>query len=81
MSTLKININDTVRVKLTDNGREILRKNHEDLKRYFPSISDFKIEEKDGWYSSQLWELFQDFGPHISIGKMLPFETEIELDI
>lgn len=75
-----INLNDMVRVKLTDHGREILRKDYEDRfakygRKYVPPK-----EDSDGWSKWQLWALFQDFGQHIHLGGRLPFETIIQFE-
>lgn len=84
MSTVKININHTVRVKLTDLGRELHRKDHKDFwtangrpdMKYFPPVTD-----ADGWSRFQLWSLMQYFGKHLSLGVVLPFDPEIEYDM
>lgn len=81
---IKININFTVRVKLTDFGREMHRKDHVDFwtahgrpdMRYHPPVTD-----SDGWSRFQLWSLMQCFGNHVSLGSVPPFETEIEYDM
>lgn len=76
---MKLNINDTVKVKLTDAGIAILRKNHDELARSFPKLGDFKlpIVDPDGYSSFQLWGLMETFGPYMHIGFKVPFETEI----
>lgn len=63
------NINNLVRIKLTDEGRAIAAR--ED--RYFRS------PDEDGWTSEQLWVVMQVFGPHLFNGGPLMFETEIEI--
>lgn len=78
--TIKLNLNDWVRVKLTDHGREILRKDHEAHfarcgREYAP-----KKEDAGGWSEWQLWCLFQSFGPHIHLGGKMPFETIIQFE-
>lgn len=78
---MKININDNVRVKLTDTGREVLKKNHNLLNKrtgaHLPYLPP--IEDADGWSTWQLWSLMRDFGPHIYNGCRIPFETEIKI--
>lgn len=70
---MKVNMNDNVRVKLTDRGRQILRQN------WAKYGVQYEIrEDEDGYYQTQLWCLFQDFGKSIRIGGNLPFSTEIE---
>ncbi|MFD1179223.1 hypothetical protein ACFQ3W_23420 [Paenibacillus puldeungensis] len=82
---IKFNINNWVKVKLTELGKEIEKKNYEALnemlKQYGSKYSDeFKLEvDENGYTSYQLWELFEKFGSHVGIGKKQPFETEIIL--
>jgi DNA-binding MarR family transcriptional regulator len=76
---MKFNVNNCVRVRLTDKGREILRQNHDALwkgrREYTPTVT----EDEDGWSKWQLWALMQEFGPHMWLGGVVPFETEIEV--
>lgn len=79
-SAIKLNLNDRVRVKLTDHGREILRKDYEERfaflgRKYVPPK-----EDAEGWSEWQLWNLFQDFGQHIYLGGKLPFDTIIQFE-
>jgi hypothetical protein len=74
---MRFNINDRVRVKLTDLGRKIHRENWEPIvapRAYHP-----RDEDKDGWSEWQMWELMNMFGPHLANGSPVPFETEIEI--
>lgn len=75
----KININDMVRVKLTEEALEILKTNHETLREAYPKIDKWKspVDEK-GYYETQLWSLFQDFGDKMILGRIPPF-IEIEV--
>lgn len=68
---VKFNINNVVKVKLTDLGRKILAA---DTHRYI-----VLKEDRAGWSEWQLWELMQVFGPHLYMGASLPFEAEITL--
>ncbi len=78
------NINNYIRVKLTKEGLEHLQKTHdEDNARFgglFGEWTPPKVDE-EGWSKFQLWALFHDFGDALSMGKPVPFETVIELDI
>ena len=61
------NINDKVRVKLTDFGR---------------SLISYPIEEDASGYSEwQLWCLMREFGEYMQMGFKLPIETQIEIPI
>jgi len=76
---IQFNINDHVRVKLTDLGRQILIKNHIEL---FGSQDKYKAPEEDaeGWSRWQLWELMQELGNSCYNGCNVPFETTIILE-
>jgi hypothetical protein len=74
-----INFNDRVLIKMNPLGWEIHRKWHEDLftlagKLAFP----YRRPEvgADGCVEFHLWEVAQIFGPHLSNGCKMPFETE-----
>jgi hypothetical protein len=82
----KVNFNETVRVKLTETGRHILKKRHNDLIRDIiegggnaDSIKDYDLRlDEDGYYVTQLWILTKTFGPHMG---MLKFEGPFEMDV
>jgi hypothetical protein len=76
------NVNLPVWVKLTDLGRRIHREQHADLMRgvrvemaYSPPA-----EDGDGWSKWAMWELMSTFGPHMTLGMDVPFDTNISLD-
>ncbi len=76
---IPFNMNDYVRVKLTDKGREIHKKTWTSLvprMKYNPPK-----EDKDGWSEWQLWVLMQEFGAHIAMGIESPLESNIEIII
>lgn len=79
-----ININNRVRVRLNDTGREIFRLEREQSNANmrnagYKGILETHKKEEDGWSTWPLWELMQMFGPHISMGTPPPFDTTIEL--
>lgn len=80
---IKFSINNTVRVRLTKFGRDLLRQNHQRLfgdRADDPNFAYKPPEEIDGWATFQLWKLMEVFGPHIHHAMVdMPFETEIEL--
>ena len=78
---MKFNVNDTVRVRLTDYGRRCLAENYHRLSVSFgaPIHAPNPKPDADGWTEWQLWELMQEFGSHMSMGSPVPFETTIEL--
>ena len=80
---MKFNINDNVRVKLTELGRQALITNHNEIYGSLPvdaipPVPDVK-EDEDGWSEWQLWHLMQELGKHIEFGSNPPFESEIEI--
>lgn len=79
---MRFNVNDYVRVRLTDEGRAIHRKEYDDLIAAYPKITHAYTrpkEDAEGWSKWQLWDLMQRFGPYITMGMCPPFETEIEI--
>lgn len=72
-----INMNDTVKVKLTEHGKQILKENHDMFWKDRAAPYEFKLpkEDENGYSSWQLWGLFQEFGHKIGLGFKLPFET------
>jgi hypothetical protein len=66
---VEFNVNDHVQVKLTDEGRGVLRGAR------WPFT-----EDADGWARFQMWELMQLLGPHIYMGFSLLFETTVRIE-
>lgn len=73
----QFNINDEVRVRLTDRGRRLMRETH----KIFcgDRVPYTEPEEVDGWSTWQLWRLMQEFGAHMIMGQEVPFEPTIEI--
>jgi repressor LexA len=84
LKTVNFNINNYVKVCLTDYGRKCLRKNYNQLKAEFGGKLPYSytppIEDEGGWSRWQLWALMEDLGPYISITNS-PFETIIQFEI
>lgn len=86
---MKFNINDTVRVRLTDYGRAVLRDDWQSTTNIYyasPERSaalrgEYKPpkEDEDGWSEWQLWALMAAFGDRMNLVFPLCFETEIEI--
>jgi len=76
---MEFNINHDVWVKLTDNGREVLRKQHEELNRLLNQERDYTpvTEDNDGWSRWQLWTLMDELGPFQCMMGPHAFETVI----
>ena len=70
-------LNDTVRVKLTAAGAEIINEEHKTYNSMFSS-HHWKDDYKEGdEYSDQLWSLFQIYGKAMSHGSPTYF-TNLE---
>lgn len=81
---MMFNINDMVRVRLTERGRKIHRDEFEKYKTAYPSVPGFQTysppkEDADGWSEWQMWCLMELFGPHIFITAEPPFHSTIEI--
>jgi len=87
MKFVSFNINDHVKVKLTDDGKEILRGNHAKLMNFYAKaplikIDPLKIEvDEEGYTRFQMWELMYEFGGHVGLGALVPFETTIQVEV
>lgn len=81
------NLNQMVKVKLSDEGVEIMRKRHDDLHdrvkaRNGKGINPFKLKlDEEGYTPFIGWEFIQIFGEHTSIGFEPPFDLNIKLII
>jgi hypothetical protein len=77
---MKINLNDVVRVKLTDHGRAVLATDHAGFwsGRGFSYPYLQPKEDADGWSKWQLWSLMKAFGPHIGMGLDNCFDLTIQ---
>ena len=78
---MKFNINEHVRVRLTDFGREVMQKNHAQIAAQINGPYPFlpKEEDADGWSTWQLWHLMHEFGAYTINGGPVPFEMTIEI--
>ena len=76
---MKFNINDYVKVKLTNRGRDIYYHRNDELNK-IPNVH-FEPEypkESDGWFKEQFWIIMEIFGgKHMMMGFETPFETDI----
>lgn len=67
---MKFNVNNYVKVKLTERGKAIMKKEG--------VLREYKAD-KDGFSKWQLWELMRVFGNYLFNGCEIPFEMEIEI--
>lgn len=83
---MKMNLNDTVKVKLTDEGIKILKERYQYFNRMLAKqsipIEPFELKlDAEGYYHAQLWHLLEDFGDKVFLGCEVPFENNvIEVD-
>ena len=83
MANFKFNANQTVKVKLTDLGVQILREQYEELnknllKHGHSRLGHFVLPlDEDGYYKCQLWYLMQKFGNYMKMGADNPFELDM----
>lgn len=83
MEYIPFNINNQVKVKLTDFGRQKLADINNQYAGLYKShkimvADDFKNnEDKDGYTTFQMHQLMSDLGEFVGICSTLPFETEI----
>lgn len=74
-----LHLNDIVRVRLNEEGLRIYRARVEALNASLPPwAKGFPLEprvDEEGYYRTSLWELMQDFGQHIHLGRVPPFEA------
>jgi len=83
---MEFNVNWKVRVRLTNVGRAILRKQHAAINDFIASRGATPLrgdgiprEDSDGWSEWQLWALMEAFGSEMRLGGPVPFETTIVL--
>ena len=76
---MKFNINNCVKVKLTNRGRDILTDQQEEYLSQYGFNLDFPFEDDEGWSEWQLWHLMSTFGDFMYNGCVEPFEMEIEI--
>lgn len=81
-----VNINDFVKVKLNQKGKEIYfhlyddaRRNMVENKGYYPEYLQprYPKVDTDGYSKFQLWEFMQIYGECMVMGTDLPFETNL----
>ena len=76
---MQINMNDKVKVKLTEAGRETYRAFMTDvsapLEPYLPALDPSRDLDADGFSEFHFWEIMQVFGPRMHMGMTeMPFE-------
>lgn len=82
---VKANMNDRIKVILTDHGRELHKKHHEDLfkdQTIEIKYEDIREDPKTGESEWLMWEFMQIFGKHLGNGfKMVVKNTNIQIEV
>lgn len=76
------NINEYIKVQLTDYGREMHRKNHDEFWSKIPHpvlLGDYTPpkEDEDGWSTWQMWTFMEQFGRYMRLGMENVIKTDI----
>ena len=72
MSEVKINLNEYVKVHLTDLGNDIFYHQYDELNQSFGRIickPHFPKKDTDGYTKFQLWQFIELYGNYISLVK------------
>ena len=77
-----INVNETVKVRLTDYGMDIIQKEVDELNKVILSKCGEPLTvgikpDADGYVKFQLWVLMQTFGNYIRMQGPYPFDLDI----
>ena len=84
MKTIDFNVNHEVMVKLTDYGRDKLRRDYDEMMAAYPKLTheySAPKEDNEGYSKWQLHSLMSRLGGFMLMGGDLPFETEIKIII
>lgn len=79
----KVNLNQEVKVKLTEYGTLILKEQHDELNEWIKlrggnALGEFELRlDEDGYYSTQIWMLMSKFGHAMRMGSKNPFNLEV----
>lgn len=78
---MNFNINDSVKVKLTEIGLNEMKRQHNELNFLIPNLPDFtpRITDDNGYSTFQMHDLMNRFGHMMVAGLQLPFEPDIKL--
>ncbi|QZA70206.1 hypothetical protein 278BB001_55 [Bacillus phage 278BB001] len=76
----KFNANYYVKVKLTEEGLNELKRQHDELNAHYNGLAgEFTLPktDEDGYSKFPLWDLMQKLGWMMRMGTKLPFETNM----
>ena len=84
MTSKKFNINSTVKIRLTEYGKQVLEKEHNKFWSSRGMLDKFPYqpyqEDENGYVKFQLWNLMDKLGKYCGIGCAMPFDTVILID-
>lgn len=73
-----VNLNEYIKVKLTDKGKEIYRNYYHDIDdKYVPTLNT----DEDGYCKFQLWYFMRIFGEHFYMDCDLPCKPSVKIQI
>lgn len=71
----EVNLNDTVKVRLTEEGIQVLARQHNELRKKmltkgWKDSGEFVLRlDSEGYYTTQLWTLINKFSDNIDLGE------------
>lgn len=77
---MKVNLNDIVKVRLTDKGVRVLKIRHQELNDFLMArggneLSKFNLSlDDEGYYTTQLWTLLKDFKGYFEMTAPMVFK-------
>jgi len=78
------NINNIVKVKLTEYGKKMLERDHNEFWGSRGILRDHPYtphqEDENGYVKFQLWNLMEKLGKYCGLGCEMPFDTVILID-
>lgn len=83
VDTVTMNINDRVRVKLTERGRQLHLKHFNELYASYGRLRPTYVpprEDVDGWSEWTMWDLMREYGRYLHngvFGEQMPFRPDI----
>jgi len=81
---MTFNINDNVKVRLTEYGHEILKQQYDEAVEKYPALKGLLHgryqEDAQGLVEFALWDLMYRFGKYVFNGCNMPFETIVRID-
>lgn len=80
MDDLKFNINNQVKVRLTNFGKEIIRDTNDKMSRLLgEKVALYKVDE-EGYTTFQMYQLMNIFGQYMNVGIVeVPFQLDIKI--